>query len=145
MSMDYGGQSSPLFVPSRKLLALLGLRILLVDDSIDVLEALYRKLKRTGAETEVAFNGEEAIDYALRGDFDVIVMDVQMPKLDGVSCVERLRSAGFTKPIVALTSVSDSQAQVRCREAGFSAFLTKPIDPSDLIATIAAVAFHQVS
>ena len=124
---------------------LIGLRVLIVDDSIDLLEMLHRKLKRFGAELEVAFHGAEAIELACTGEFDAIIMDVQMPKVDGPTAVQKLRARGFKKPIIALTTNDDLLTQRRCREAGYSAFIPKNVSVSEIVATLAAVSFHQIS
>ena len=112
------------------------LKVLIVDDAIDnrTLVSLY--LRNTGASVTMASDGEEAVEVALADRPDVILMDIQMPKMDGRSATRKLRSLGFSKPIVALTAHAMREERDRCFEAGCSDYLTKPIQKDVLIATL---------
>lgn len=117
-------------------LPLVGTQVLLADDSVDNQLLIKRILKKNGASVEVANNGTEALALGLTGSFDIILMDVQMPEMDGYQATRELRKAGYMKPIVALTAHAMSEERARTKAAGCDVHLTKPIDPSELIATI---------
>ena len=103
-------------------------RILLVEDSPDNQILVGRRLASAGARVEFAANGEDGIRLAQIGDFDVVLMDIQMPGVDGYEATRRLRRLGFKKPIIALTAHAHSQDRERSIAAGCDEHLTKPIN-----------------
>ncbi|WP_141730777.1 hybrid sensor histidine kinase/response regulator [Oligoflexus tunisiensis] len=109
-------------------LQLSDVRILLVDDSQDNRLLVTRILKSSGAIVDIAVNGREAIDKALDQVHDLVLMDMQMPVMDGYAAVRALRDRGFPKPIIALTANAMSSERMRCLEAGCDDFHPKPID-----------------
>jgi signal transduction histidine kinase/ActR/RegA family two-component response regulator len=118
--------------------AIAGTRVLLVEDGPDNQRLLSYVLRRNGCEVTVAANGQDGLDRvaAAAGAFDLVLMDIQMPVLDGISATRRLREQGFRAPIVALTANAMPAHEAECRAAGCDAFLTKPIDRQRLLATI---------
>jgi CheY-like chemotaxis protein/HPt (histidine-containing phosphotransfer) domain-containing protein len=94
-------------------------------------------LTRAGLTVQAAENGQQAVELALAGGFDVVLMDMQMPVLDGYAATLRLRQAGYERPIVALTAHAMQGDEEKCRAAGCSGFLTKPISIDRLLATLA--------
>ncbi len=118
-------------------LHLVGMRILVVEDALDLQLLLSEILKFQGAEVYLASNGEEALQQIARSSpFDMILMDLQMPILDGYETTERLRASGYKTPILALTAHALSGERERCLALGFSEFMSKPIDIAKLIALI---------
>jgi PAS domain S-box-containing protein len=113
------------------------LKLLLVDDSTDNLNLIRSILRPTEIQVTTAENGNEAVDKALEGDFDLVIMDIQMPQMDGFQATQALRKAGFRKPIVALTAHALKQDRELAFRAGFDDYLTKPINRSVLHDTIA--------
>ena len=113
-----------------------GKRILLVEDAEDNQFLIQQFLSRTGAIIEIANNGEEGVEKALGGDFEVVLMDIQMPRVDGYQATTRLRAAGFTKPIIALTAHALNEERERCLKTGCNSHLTKPIDRRQLIQSL---------
>jgi len=119
-------------------------RILLVDDSIDNQRLFSIFLKKTGAGVILAGNGQEvinAVEAALRDGkpFDLILMDMQMPVMDGIAATKILREKGIDTPIVALTGNAMQEAQDSCYAAGFTDFLTKPIQRDALLSAVAKI------
>lgn len=115
-----------------------GIRILLADDSPDNQLLIKQILLKHGASVELASDGQEAIDKAFPSLFDIILMDVQMPVVDGYQATRTLRSKGFTKPILALTAHAMTEEKQRSKDAGCDAHLTKPINTMELVDTIVA-------
>jgi len=112
------------------------LKILLVDDSIDNQVLIKKILMLAGAKVETANNGKEAVEKALHDDFGVILMDLQMPEMDGYEATKLLRSKGFNKPIIALTAHAMASDRQRSLQSGFNNHLTKPIDNAELVRTL---------
>jgi len=132
-------------VKSRDPAPLRGLRVLLVEDGPDNQRLFVRILRTAGGEVSVAENGAEALDLALeavdRGrPYDVIVMDMQMPVMDGYVATRRLREAGYTAPILALTAHAMVSERERCLEVGCDDFETKPIDRRRLLTKLKLLA-----
>jgi len=112
------------------------LKILLADDSTDNQFLVSRVLRKHGASVEIASDGEEAIHKALDSEFDLVLMDIQMPRVNGYDATRALRRNGFVKPVIALTAHAMIEERARTRDAGCSGHLTKPINQSELIETI---------
>ena len=113
-----------------------GLKILVVDDSLDNQALIKTILKHSGAEVETVSNGAEAVEAATRGNFDIILMDLQMPVMDGFEATRVLRDNGYKKPIVALTAHAMKEERERTLNSGFNDHLTKPIDQRELVRTL---------
>ena len=122
---------------------LLGVRVLLAEDGIDNQRLIATVLRKAGAEVEIAPNGQVAVEKARSKDFDVVLMDVQMPLMDGYEATRTLRRQGYKRPIVALTAHAMSGDRRRCLEAGCDDHLTKPIDRTRLVHAVADFAGKQ--
>jgi len=117
-----------------------GVRILVADDAPDNRMLVKRLLAHAGAVVEAAENGREAVMKALTSTFDLILMDIQMPLMDGYEATSSLRARGYQGPIIALTAHAMLEEQERCLAAGCNAHLGKPINYRRLLVTAAAYA-----
>ncbi|HVE15491.1 MAG TPA: response regulator [Chthoniobacterales bacterium] len=106
--------------------------ILVVDDEQTIRLGFSVALRSAGFEVEMAENGTEAVERAMKIQPDCIVIDLRMPGMDGLQAAEELRSRGFTAPIVLASAFADHQTAVAAIGAGITDFLTKPIKPTQL-------------
>jgi signal transduction histidine kinase len=127
---------------SNQTLPLKDCRILLVDDSVDNVMLITRLLNHSGAHVTSAHDGIEGVQAALAEEFDVVLMDVQMPHMDGREATQTLRQKGFAKPIIALTGHSDDEDRRKCLAVGYNHFVTKPIQRAELIQLISGCIGH---
>ncbi len=113
-------------------------RALVVDDAPDVTEMLSLLLQHAGYEVVTVYSGQQALDAALRGEFDVIVSDIGMPGMDGYELAESLRSSERYRatPMIAVTGFSMYDDRDRALASGFDAFITKPVNPRDLLSLV---------
>ena len=132
-------KTSPSAVPPTEVRTptLPGTRVLLVEDGDTNRKLIRLILRRAGAEVVEAENGEIGVQCASRGEFDVILMDMQMPVMDGYTATRTLRLAGIQAPILALTAHAMTGDEEKCRAVGCSGYLTKPIDTEQLLAAVA--------
>jgi signal transduction histidine kinase/ActR/RegA family two-component response regulator len=121
---------------SLRALALAEARILLVEDDPDLQDALAGLLRAAGATVAVASDGEEAVARASLETFDVVVMDIAMPRLDGLEATRRLRAAGYRAPIVALSAYGFAEQAEESRRAGCDDHIVKPVEVEVLIARL---------
>ncbi len=111
-------------------------RVLLVEDAIDNQVLLKRYLESVGATVELAGNGEEALKMALQGNYHIILMDIQLPKMDGIQATKHLRSQGYVAPILALTAHALPEEIARTLEAGCNEHITKPVTRGALVEAV---------
>lgn len=114
-----------------------GRRVLLAEDSRDNQKVLSYHLKAAGIEVTIAENGRIAVERALAEPFDIILMDMQMPELDGYGATSSLRQSGYTGPVIALTAHAMREDREKCLRAGCTDFLTKPVENRRLLETLA--------
>ncbi len=113
--------------------ALKDLTILVVDDSSDNRNLITQFLVAAGAKVDCAVDGLDGVSKALAKDYEIILMDIQMPKLDGYKATAQLREHGYVRPIIALTAHALKQEKINSLNAGCDDHLTKPIDRRTLI------------
>jgi CheY-like chemotaxis protein len=117
-------------------LAPLAARVLLAEDGPDNQQLIGLILRRAGAEVEIVDNGALAIERLQRERFDLVLMDMAMPVMDGYTAVRTLREMGVEVPIMALTAHALTGERERCMEVGCDEYLTKPVDRALLIEQI---------
>lgn len=119
------------------------LQILLVDDALVNREVATGLLEMFGHHVEVATNGREAVQILERRKFDVVLMDLEMPEMDGLTATLAIRNGerktSTRTPIFAMTAHATSDVRDRCLAAGMNGYLTKPIQPAELLATLESV------
>ncbi len=111
-------------------------RILLVEDGADNQRLFRMQLSSAGASVVSAMNGQTAIDLATTQPFDLILMDMQMPIMDGYAATIELRRRGLTTPIIALTAYAMSDDRDKCLVGGCNAYLSKPVEEQALLAAV---------
>ncbi len=123
------------FEPSREN-RLKSAKILIVDDSIENLTLAKVYLRRNGATPSTVTSGLQALDFLSKDKVDLVLMDIQMPGLDGYETTRRLREAGLTTPIIALTANAFKEEKDKALQAGCDAYITKPFQEALLVDTI---------
>ncbi len=112
------------------------MRILIVEDEKHLNRIICEAITDEGYSVDGCYNGLDALDYIHGTDYDVIILDVMMPKLDGFELVRRLRAAGNTTPVLFLTARDSVADRVHGLESGGDYYLTKPFDFQELMAVV---------
>ena len=117
------------------------MRILIVEveDERRLAEALGQIMAEQRYQADVVFDGADGLDYALTGQYDAIVLDVMMPKLNGVEVLERLRAEGVRTPVMMLTAKAEKDDRITGFNAGADDYLPKPFAPDELICRVRAM------
>ena len=119
------------------------MRVLIVEDEVRLASTLQDLLELNGYTADVCHDGEAGLDNALSAIYDVILLDVMLPKLDGFSVLRRLRSEGNATPVLMLTARSEVNDRVEGLDCGADYYLTKPFEPKELLACIRALTRRQ--
>ena len=119
------------------------MRILVVEDQRDMNRLMVRTLTKAGYSVDGCFDGEEALDYLLGAEYDGIVLDVMMPRLDGYELLRRLREGGVDTPVLMLTARDAVADRVKGLDLGADDYLVKPFDFDELLARIRAMTRKQ--
>jgi DNA-binding response OmpR family regulator len=115
------------------------MKILLAEDDKEISNAVSKALKMSGYDCDQAFDGQEALDALEYVKYDVVVMDVMMPKMDGITAVKHIRKSNNHVPIIMLTALSELDDKVNGLDAGADDYLTKPFMIKELLARIRAL------
>ena len=114
-------------------------RILVADDEPEMAMALEALLKREHYSVDVVYNGQDALDYGLAEPYDCIVLDVMMPKLDGIQALQALRAGKIAAPVLLLTAKSQVEDRVAGLDSGADDYLSKPFDSREFTARVRAL------
>ena len=112
------------------------MRLLIVEDEVRLADTLRQLLHRQGYPADVCHDGVSGLDNALTGIYDLMVLDVMLPGLNGFQVARKLRDAGVTTPILMLTAKSDLSDRVHGLDCGADYYLTKPFEPEELLACV---------
>ena len=112
------------------------MRLLIAEDERDLAEALSVFFEKNQFTVDTVYNGFDAYEYAATGDYDAIVLDVMMPKLNGVEVLERLRAEGVRTPVMMLTAKAEKDDRITGFNAGADDYLTKPFSIEELLARL---------
>ena len=115
------------------------MNVLIVDDEKDLVNALSAILKQHNYTVDCAYNGEDGLEFALSGIYDVIILDVMMPKTGGFEVLRRLRAKSISAPVIMLTAKSDVSDKIDALNGGADDYITKPFDTQELLARIKAL------
>ena len=115
------------------------MNILIVEDETALAEAVEHILRKAGHNTDRVSDGQSALDYIRLGAYDLILLDIMLPKLDGLSVLRQMRSEGVQTPVLMLTARTTVPDKVAGLNAGADDYLTKPFDPEELLARVNAM------
>ena len=115
------------------------MRLLLAEDEKELSKALTAILKHNGYSVDAVYNGKDALDYLLGGDYECAILDIMMPLLDGISVLKEIRHEGLDLPVIMLTAKSEIDDRVFGLDSGADDYVTKPFVAKELIARIRAV------
>ena len=115
------------------------MRILLAEDEPELNRALVAVFTKNNYSVDSVFDGEEAVTYLTEGDYDCAVLDVMMPKMDGITALKAVRKAGKTLPVLILTAKSEIDDRILGLDSGADDYLTKPFAVKELLARVRAI------
>ena len=114
------------------------MKIMIAEDEIEMSNVLVKILRHNRYSVDAVYDGETAVKYAEAGTYDAIVVDIMMPKLDGLQVVKTLRAHGCDTPVMILTAKSELEDKVEGLDSGADDYMTKPFSPSELAARVKA-------
>lgn len=115
------------------------MRILLVEDEVPLAEAIGQVLRKNGYAVDLSFNGEDGLDNGLSGIYDMIVLDIMLPRMDGLRVLRELRENGITAPVILLTAGGMIEDKVQGLDSGADDYLAKPFHTEELLARLRAL------
>ena len=115
------------------------MKLLYAEDEVALSDAVVDILTYHKYIVDAVYNGEDAYDYAMYGDYDGVILDIMMPKKDGLQVLTDLRKNGFKKPILLLTAKTQVEDRIKGLDAGADDYLPKPFDMGELLARIRAI------
>ncbi|MBP5181118.1 MAG: response regulator transcription factor [Clostridiales bacterium] len=115
------------------------MRLLLAEDERSMSRALTAILTKNNYSVDPVYDGEEALRYLLTGDYDAAILDIMMPKVDGIEVLKKIRSEGMLLPVIMLTARSQVEDKIEGLDSGANDYLTKPFDTKELLARIRAM------
>ncbi|MEE8309380.1 MAG: response regulator transcription factor [Hyphomicrobium sp.] len=120
------------------------MRVLVIEDDRETAQFLRKALKESGHAADIAEDGEMGLSLAQEGNYDVLIVDRMLPRLDGLSAIKELRAKGMRTPVLILSALGDVDDRVKGLRAGGDDYLTKPYAYSELLARVEALARRPV-
>lgn len=121
------------------------MRILFAEDEISLAKAVVRILEKNNYSADAVHNGVDALNYLETGNYDAAILDIMMPKMDGITVLKKLRESGNPIPVIMLTAKSEVDDKVLGLDSGANDYLTKPFDAKELLARIRVMTRTQTS
>jgi len=115
------------------------MKILVIEDEIDLANSLKKNLESVGIEIQTAHDGETGLNYAIENNYDLILLDWKIPKMQGIEVCKTIRNRNNFTPIILLTALSDVINKIQAFETGADDYITKPFDFNELLARINAI------
>ncbi len=115
------------------------MKILLAEDEISMARAIVKILEKNKYSADAVYNGIDALNYLMNGDYDAVILDVMMPGMDGIEVLKKIREKGIQIPVIMLTAKSKIDDKVLGLDSGANDYLTKPFDAKELLARIRAM------
>lgn len=115
------------------------MRLLLAEDEKELSKALCAVLKHNNYSVDPVYNGQDALDYGLCENYDGIILDIMMPKMDGLEVLRKLRENGISTPVIILTAKSEIEDRITGLDTGADDYLTKPFNMGELLARLRAL------
>ena len=115
------------------------MRLLIAEDEVDLAEALTAFFEKNHFSVDAVHNGADAYEYAVSGGYDAVILDVMMPRMNGIQVLERLRAVGVKTPIMMLTAKGQKNDRITGFNAGADDYLPKPFDPDELLSRVRAI------
>ena len=114
-------------------------KILIVDDEVSIVTLLQYNIQQAGYETDVSFDGKDAIRKAMKYDYNLIILDLMLPEIDGLEVCKHLRDNRIFTPILMLTAKDNELDKIHGLEIGADDYLTKPFSPKEVVARVNAI------
>lgn len=115
------------------------MRVLLVEDEVPLSQAISEILKKNGFPTDAAYDGLSGLEYAMSGVYDLVILDIMMPKMNGIQVLKSLREAKNAVPVLMLTARDEVEDKVNGLDSGADDYMTKPFSTDELLARIRAL------
>lgn len=115
------------------------MRILLAEDEKALSRAIVKIFEKNNYSIDAVYDSEDALDYLNAGNYDCAVLDIMMPKMDGITVLRKLRAAGSSLPVLILTAKAEIDDKVLGLDSGANYYLTKPFDAKELLAAVRAI------
>lgn len=115
------------------------MRILIVEDEKALSRVLVKIFEKNYYSVDAVYNGQEALDYIATGNYDIVLMDVMMPVMDGITALKKICADGNQIPVLLLTAKSEADDKVMGLDSGANYYITKPFDTKELLAAVRAI------
>ena len=115
------------------------MRILLAEDEVALARAVVKIFEKNNYSIDAVHDGEDALAYLEAGNYDAAILDIMMPKMDGITVLRKLRAAGSKLPVLMLTAKAEIDDKVLGLDSGANYYLTKPFDSKELLAAVRAI------